>query len=95
MQNIPSGIFRQVKDFQGYGTYQNKHYQVLINGLVNPNRTNEVMVRNLSGKACGTEQTLIRLDKPLLKRGCLDLGVMAYAADLELFRARQTQAPAL
>ena len=34
MQNIPSSFFRQVKDFQGYGTYQNKHYQVVIKGKV-------------------------------------------------------------
>jgi len=32
VQNIPSSIFRQVKDFQGYGTHPNKHYQVRING---------------------------------------------------------------
>lgn len=35
MQNIPSSIFRQVKDFQGYGTYQNKHYQMLIGAVFN------------------------------------------------------------
>ncbi len=34
MQNIPSSFFRQIKDFQGYGTYQNEYYQLLINGLV-------------------------------------------------------------
>jgi len=28
VQNIPSSFFRQMKGFQGSGTYQNKHYQV-------------------------------------------------------------------
>jgi hypothetical protein len=57
LQNIPSSFFRQMKDFQGYGTHQNKHYQVLINGLVNA-AIGEVGTSNeMSGKETRSSQS--------------------------------------